>query len=150
MAKDIDSFSGPYRFLSNFYPAPVYLDGIEYPTVEHAYQAAKTTNLGVRWKILETLEPKDVRRIGRRLPDLREDWDTVRISVMEGLLRQKFASGSTLGNLLIGTRTANLVEGNWWGDRFWGVCEGSGENNLGKLLMKIRADLIKENQCIKR
>jgi predicted NAD-dependent protein-ADP-ribosyltransferase YbiA (DUF1768 family) len=59
---------------------------------------------------------------------------------METLLRQKFAHPELRAKLKE-TNDAELVEGNWWGDRFWGVCRGEGENHLGKLLMKIRAEL---------
>ncbi len=42
MGNEISSFSGDFRFLSNFSHSPITVDGKEYLTVEHAYQAAKT------------------------------------------------------------------------------------------------------------
>jgi predicted NAD-dependent protein-ADP-ribosyltransferase YbiA (DUF1768 family) len=59
---------------------------------------------------------------------------------MEDLSRQKF-SHPELRQKLLDTGSCTLVEGNTWGDTFWGVCDGVGENHLGKLLMTIRADL---------
>lgn len=59
---------------------------------------------------------------------------------MEDLLRLKF-SNREVANLLILTGDEELIEGNWWGDKFWGIYNGEGENHLGKLLMKIRGEL---------
>jgi ribA/ribD-fused uncharacterized protein len=131
----ITSFQGTNRWLSNFYPAKVTLDGVEYPTVEHAYQAAKTLDLNDR-NLFRGGNPGLAKRLGRDL-ELRSDWDTVKIGIMRDLLRQKFAGGE-LHFLLLQTKGIDLVEGNNWGDRFWGVCAGVGENWLGRLLMEIR------------
>jgi len=76
---------------------------------------------------------------GRKVT-MREDWDQVKIPIMEDLLSQKF-SDPVLAKKLVETGDSQLVEGNWWGDVFWGVCRGEGQNNLGKILMKIRERL---------
>ena len=136
----IVSFTGYYAYLSNFSQAPVELDGLIYPTVEHAYQAAKTPSVILRKAIRAAPTPAAAKRTGRSLP-LRPDWDQVRIPIMDQLLRQKFAPCQNAAGLLLATGNRELVEGNTWGDRFWGVCSGVGENNLGKLLMAIRSDL---------
>ena len=136
----IDSFSGPYRFLSNFYPAPVLLDNVLYPSTEHAFQAAKTT--GDRSAFLKGT-PTDAKRLGRRVA-LRPDWEAIKIDVMLDLLRQKF-NGGGLRTKLLATGDAELIEGNMWGDRFWGVYRGVGENHLGRLLMRVRAEIAAED-----
>jgi ribA/ribD-fused uncharacterized protein len=136
---DITSFSGKYRFLSNFWPCQVTLDSVTYSSVEHAYQAAKTLNVDHRALIASFLTASEAKRYGRRL-SLRRDWYDVRIPTMEFLLRQKFATDS-LKRQLIATGDCTLIEGNTWGDRFWGQCNGTGLNELGKLLMKIRSEL---------
>jgi hypothetical protein len=69
---------------------------------------------------------------------LRADWEDIRLEVMLNLLRQKFAPGSELRTKLETTTPHELVEGNTWGDTFWGVCNGVGQNNLGRLLMQVR------------
>lgn len=139
----ITSFQGEHRWLSNFWPADVVLDGTLFPTVEHAYVSAKTTDHVVRTSIAAVSSPGAVKRLGRSL-ELRADWEKVKLPVMEQLLRQKFAHADLRAKLQA-TGQAWLIEGNTWGDRFWGMVwvDGaipgwSGDNNLGKLLMKIR------------
>lgn len=134
----IESFQGKYRFLSNFWPVTVVLDSVSYPSVENAYQAAKTLDLDCR-KPFVGCTPWLAKRWGRKL-DIRVDWDAVKVNVMRDLLSQKF-SGGWLMEALKGTGSNTLIEGNTWGDTFWGVCKGAGENNLGNLLMKIRSEL---------
>lgn len=146
----INRFVGEYRFLSNFYPAEVYLDRqpvrlfpkdevIKYPTVEHAYQASKTTDSNIRDIIRLAITPGIAKRYGSTVI-LRAHWDEIKLIVMENLIRQKFQN-PTLASKLISTSGEELVEGNTWGDTFWGVCEGKGENRLGKILMKVRAEI---------
>ena len=139
MDKKINSFSGEYAFLSNFYPAKVVYMGVEFPTVEHAYQAAKSAYPQIRKSFLQCKTPGEAKRAGRKIP-MREDWMVIRVSVMRNLLNQKFAD-PVLRELLMKTAPAELIEGNWWGDTFWGVCRGEGKNVLGKLLMEIRDDV---------
>lgn len=135
----INRFFGEYRFLSNFYHCPVKLDGIMYPTVEHAYQAAKCDNIEDRRRILSCITPGEAKLLGKKLV-LRHDWDMVKISIMTNLLEQKFGK-PLFKEWLLDTGDEELIEGNVWGDIFWGVCNGKGENHLGKLLMQIRTEL---------
>lgn len=136
----IDKFQGEHRFLSNFWPAPVLYEGKVYPTTEHAYQAAKTHNQAWREKIALTPTAKDAKRLGR-IVKIREDWDKVRVLVMYQLVEQKFTVHPELKRLLLETGNQQLVEGNTWGDVFWGVCGGKGENRLGHILMSVRSKL---------
>lgn len=132
----ITSFRGPHRFLSNFYPSVVEFEGFEYPTVEHAFQAAKTLDLDYRARVRTALSPGEAKALGRAAV-LRRDWDHLRVGVMRDLLWKKF-SRPDLSALLLATGDVPLVEGNTWGDRYWGVCAGVGENMLGRLLMETR------------
>lgn len=136
----IESFTGDYRFLSNFYPANVQFDGLIYMSVENAYQAAKTLVKSER-KPFREMSPAAAKKAGRKLT-LREDWESVKLTIMADLLTQKFAHAD-LRELLLATGARKLVEGNWWGDRYWGVDGGVGENHLGRLLMKTRAAIVK-------
>ena len=134
----IDSFTSQHRFLSNFEPARVTLDGLVYRTVEHAYQAAKTEDFAERSRVWAAPSAAAAKKLGRRVT-LRPDWECVKLGVMEDFLRQKFRY-DPLKSQLRATGDALLVEGNAWGDTYWGVCCGVGENHLGRLLMKIRAE----------
>jgi len=138
----IDSFQGDYRFLSNFWPAEVIFDGIAYPTAEHAYQSAKTLDRAQRQRIAALPTPADAKREGRALKQ-RDDWETVKFDVMERVVREKFTRHPELRDKLLATDNAELIEGNTWGDRVWGVYQGEGENRLGKILMKVRDELRK-------
>lgn len=137
----ISEFHGPYRFLSNFWPAEVALDGVTYPNVETAYQAAKVDDPAVREQI-RRMAPGQAKRFVRRFP-LPSDWETRKVAVMEDLVRQKFTRHLALAQRLLATGDAELQEGNRWGDAFWGVDlrTGRGSNHLGRLLMKVRSEL---------
>ena len=139
--KTIDRFNGEHAFLSNFYPSPVRLSGEHYPTVEHAFQAAKLHDRKLRKQIRFASTPGKAKRLGRQVP-LRYGWEGMKLSVMEELLRQKFAPSSDLWRKLQATSPSKLIEGNTWGDQFWGVCQSQGQNQLGRLLMKIRDEEI--------
>lgn len=135
----IESFNGQYHFLSNFAASKVELDGQIYRTIEHAYQAAKTTNPEGRRKIREAATPGIAKRLGRSVY-LRPDWEEIKFDIMENLLRQKFTQPD-FKRALLNTGNEELIEGNTWGDQIWGVCKGKGQNHLGRLLMKVRREL---------
>lgn len=138
----IGSFDGLYRFLSNFWPVKIPFEGITYPSVEHAYQAAKTLDVQLRHRIAVLPMPGQAKRMGGTL-ELRSNWGQLKFSYMELLLRYKFMNPMER-KWLLRTGDAYLEEGNTHGDRIWGVCRGRGENHLGKLLMKIRSELATE------
>lgn len=140
----IVKFRGQYNFLSNMHPALVTLDGLTYPTVEHAYQAAKTLNEAERKTIRENLDPVFAKKMGYRVQK-RPDWKEICLSVMEELLHQKFKD-PLLAKKLLNTNPKYIKEGNAWHDNYWGSCtcvkcKDQGENHLGKLLMKVRDSL---------
>ena len=128
----IDSFQGEHAFLSNFAASEIEFEGIVFPTVEHAFQAAKTLNMTKRKEIAALPSPGHAKRAGRSV-ELRPDWEEIKIDVMLECVRKKFQIPEL------------LVEGNWWKDTFWGMCEGRGQNNLGKILMKVREENRSEN-----
>jgi ribA/ribD-fused uncharacterized protein len=123
---------------------PITYEGTDYPSVEHAFQAAKCRYAEDKRQFYMTsprmLTAPEAKKVGGKV-DLRRDWEEVKLQVMLDLLRAKFTQNRTLRQLLLSTRDATLVEGNWWGDTFWGVCNGRGENHLGKLLMQVRDEL---------
>ena len=137
----IDSFRGEYEFLSNFSPSLVVVDGEIYATIEHAFQAAKTDDPTLKTNIRNAATPKEAKRLGRSV-QLIKDWDQRRLDVMASLVNQKFDTHLDLKIKLLLTGDAELVEGNTWKDRYWGVTQdGVGENHLGKILMRTRDSL---------
>jgi hypothetical protein len=142
--KTIDNFKDPqYEFLMNSYN--IYNDyevgiitDLEFPTLEHAFQAEKTDDLGIKKKIRES-SLRDARKIGKSLK-LKDNWDNTKLSIMHNLLNKKFIK-TVFRSKLLETGDALLVAG---GDVFWGQVDGVGENYLGKLLMKVRAGLVSE------
>ena len=136
MNKPITSFTKEYAWLSNFFPAIVTYDGMTYPTVEHAFQAAKTLDMEKRKEIVAAVTPGRAKRLGRQVK-LRPDWEEIKINIMAELLHKKFKH-KELREKLLATGDAYLEEGNTWNDNFWGNCNGHGANWLGILLMKER------------
>lgn len=140
----IDRFIGPYAFLSNFYPCRVTFHRMAFPSVEAAFQAAKCAGPKDRMRFL-TLEPAQAKRLGRRVK-MRPDWDARKLTIMHNLLVHKFEENPSLISKLLNTGGAVLVEGNTWHDNFWGCCTCArcggqhGRNNLGRLLMRLRAE----------
>ena len=151
----IDKFEGRCRFLSNFYPCKIEHKGIKYPSVEHFYVAMKVTEMQLidgiyytaadfREMISRISNPGDVKKIGSRVK-IRRDWDDKKLEFMNWAVREKFKD-ETLAEMLISTGDQEIIEGNWWHDNFFGSCScvkcgNKGQNNLGKLLMRVRDDI---------
>ncbi len=135
----INNFDSDYAFLSNFYYCILNYEGITFESAENAYQASKTLDIDIR-KSFTFITPGKAKREGKKIK-LRENWDVIKLKIMEDIVRDKFNQNPDLKQRLIKTNNAILIENNNWNDHFWGVCNGKGENNLGKILMKIRSEL---------
>ena len=161
-------------FLSNFWPCEVKFEGKIYHSVEHAYQAMKfgedvlatLTDSDLK-KINTRLEKRGQQITKEQVPDLfilehlnagtskiaanqlrimgyvRQDWDDVKVKIMAKLLVQKF-SKPEMYEMLKKTNPKYLIEGNDWGDTFWGYDNNRGRNILGRMLMILRAHAIEE------
>ena len=130
----IEYFRDEYYFLSNFYSAPVEYMGIRFSSNEAAFQAAKCPE---RANEFVRLNPSEAKRLGRRVA-LRPDWEQVKDNVMYEICLDKFRRNPDLRDKLLATGDAELIEGNTWGDRYWGQVDGIGRNQLGKTLMRVR------------
>ena len=137
MSETIEKFEGEYEWLSNFYPAPFTVEGTTYPTLEHYYQSQKTMDPKERAEIIAAPTAGKAKRLGKATT-LREDWEDEKETVMAMGIYYKSTNHPELIEKLITTSDAILIEGNIWGDKYWGVCDGEGENRLGELLMKFR------------
>jgi len=129
-----------YEFLSNFYGSTVAYEGVLYPTVEHAYQASKSTNKQTRDLIKRAETPYVAKRLGKSI-ELRSGWADIRIDIMRLLIREKFENPFIRWQLK-DTSPKILINENRWNDKFWGICNNMGENNLGKILMEVREEII--------
>ena len=89
------------------------------------------------------MNPSEAKHAGRRIT-LRKDWEAVKVGIMHDIVEAKFRQNPSLAAKLIGTGNVYLEEGNTWGDRTWGTVDGKGANNLGRILMDIREELIRE------
>jgi ribA/ribD-fused uncharacterized protein len=143
------SFRGPHEFLGNFYARPIVVgpkhvklvgNPWTFPSVENAYQALKSSDLR-DWRPFQTCSPAAAKKMGYAVR-LRPDWEELKVPLMLCLLRCKFEDSFCRG-LLRATGNAILIEGNDWNDPFWGydIKKGVGQNMLGQLLMKVRAEL---------
>lgn len=162
----ISTFRGPYRFLSNYYEAPIILrgpnmgpDGIIFPTNEHAFAALKTLDVQMRRDISRLKTPGDAKAAGRskrlvplngdneraRLLVFRNDWESIKLRCMWNIVVQKFSQHNDLREKLLNTGDALLIEGTspsmGWVDTTWGVNldTGKGLNRLGRILMLTRS-----------
>lgn len=129
--------------LSNFHVGDLLINGQIWPSVEHYFQAVKTNDPLRREAIRLASSPGEAKSMGtsRSQTVLRPDWEAIKIRVMRYALRHKFVPVNSEGAYLLNTGHALLIEGNDWGDRFWGMVNGGGENWLGHLLMARRAEL---------
>lgn len=151
----IAEFKGEHAFLSNFWIEPFECGGRIVPSSEHAFQAQKANKgeTATRELILSacnadgTPSPGHAKRLGKRVK-LRPDWDEVKVPIMRKILASKFSEGSELAAKLVATHPAQLVEGNTWGDAWWGCTQPTpggawiGSNHLGILLMQRRDELM--------
>lgn len=131
----ISEFSGDYRWLSNFWLCPIVLGDYVYPSTENAYQAAKYPK--AERQQFTTCSPAMAKKLGQRI-EPPKSWDAEKLRVMRKVVEQKFRKNTFNALLLRDTLDQEIIEGNTWGDTFWGVCDGVGDNNLGKILMEVR------------
>lgn len=141
----ITEFQNEYRWLSNFSPVKIKLNGLEFPSVEHAYMSAKSDE--AEWKKFcsnPNNKAGDVKRQSKYIT-LKEDWDDIKLEVMKECINQKF-SQEPYRTKLLETGTQYIQEGNRWNDKFWGVClkTNKGKNHLGRLIMDVRSVLMKK------
>lgn len=141
--KTTEGFRGEYSFLSNFtrFETPMLYGGDTYITNEHFYQAMKFKERAYRTDISNRPSKGLKETVNKNKLLWREDWDDIKVDVMRYGLAYKFSDNNPLLlQKLLNTKGVELVEYNWWNDKFWGVCSktGVGDNMLGRLLMEIR------------
>lgn len=143
--KRICGFFGTFRFLSNFFPAKVHYEGLDYSSVEHAYQAAKWPEN--KREQFTNITAGQAKKLGKKAPNFDAvKWNERKYKIMALMVLQKFLNNALLKDMLLATEDAHLEETNSWGDTWWGVNEeGEGKNNLGYILMGVR-ETIRKNK----
>ena len=142
----ITSFKDEHRFLSYFYQSPVTLDGLTYPNAEAAFQAQKCEKEEDKVKYTLFKNPVVAKRMGKKEPNLPENWRDISYGIMLDIIRAKF-SLPEMKEKLLATGDAELGEGNNHHDNIWGDCTCPrcaaklGQNRLGKILMQVREEL---------
>jgi hypothetical protein len=135
----------PYGCFSNFSPHPVTIDGKDWRTVEHYYQAHKlvgTPDQGLMDVIRQVSTPEEAAAIGRdRARTIRVDWNSVKQAVMWKGVLTKFLTHRDIQTILLNTGEQWLVEDSPR-DYYWGCGkDGTGQNQLGKMLMRVRTQI---------
>ena len=133
-------FRGELFFLSNLFGTKIQINELIFENAESAFQSFKDLK---RQREFEKIDGVTAKKLGKKV-NLRNDWTEIKKEIMELVLREKF-SNEVLKQKLIATGNTELIETNHWGDYFWGVCNGRGKNELGKLLMKLRKEFQSEN-----
>ena len=143
----IKMFKGRYKFLSNFYSSCINYHGDVYSTAEHLFQALKTGSKPLRERVRLAKTPTDAKRIGQ-VVHIRIDWEDIKTKIMYTVVHLKFIQNRRLEKLLFDTGEAELIEGNFWHDNYWGNCICfkckyiEGKNQLGKILMVVRSEIL--------
>jgi ribA/ribD-fused uncharacterized protein len=142
------------NWFSNFnkLAKPIRAQGIEYHTVENFFQAMKTTDIEERYKIAAMSPWEAKRHCSRKNKNfkLREDWEEIKLNVMEWALRRKYRRGTPDHTQLMESTEKSIIEFNNWHDNIWGQCtckrcsDGQefdpANDYLGRLLTQIRQE----------
>lgn len=147
----IDRFRDDHYFLSNMFPVRGGIElggGIRVPTSEHGYYLQKFPDPADQAQILAVEDGREAKKVADRLEaqgkPITENWDEVKVEAMKRVLERKFAAGTRMAYLLLQTGEEELIEGNPWGDNFWGVSppgNPEGLNWLGRILGETRTAL---------
>lgn len=136
----ICGFFGKYRFLSNFWECANGVDfaGEYFHTSEAAYQAAKFPIK--KMHEISLLSAEESKKYSRQnlMKYSVQQWDKIKVKIMFSIVLNKFSVNEDLREKLLDTGSKYLEETNYWGDQFWGVCNGNGRNMLGQILMEVR------------
>lgn len=135
--ENIKGFFYEYRWLSNYHDCDIFWMGLHFKNTEAAYQASKCYELS-NAKLFQTMSGLEAKKHSKTFV-ARRYWDEMRYNIMAQLIFQKFLVHKDLRELLLATDEKYIEETNYWNDTYWGVCNGIGENNLGKLIMNTRA-----------
>jgi ribA/ribD-fused uncharacterized protein len=137
-------FRKQYDYLGNMYIIPVCYRGIQFEASEIAYVYSKCANKEQAHQIAILGDPYEAKKLGKSV-QLIENWNKRKVKIMHEIVYAKFSQNPMIASKLAALE-GDIVEENTWGDTFWGVCNGTGDNYLGQILMQVRKTLKTENQ----
>ena len=136
-----EDFIAVSSYLRNDYPCDIEYQGLIFPSVEHAFQAAKTEDPDDHQEILDASSIREAKKIGRGFIIDVNDWEARKVSVMHRFIWQKFSENTILGKSLVNTYPTKIIMISEK-DSFWGMNKNMvGQNQLGEILMTVRDDL---------
>ncbi len=142
-AMAIHFYDLPFYVFNNLSAHAVEFEGKLYPTTEHAYQAVKCLSEEGKEAIRLARSPLQAKNLANITYKSARDphWEDKKVAVMEAILRAKLAQHAEARDALARSGDEPIVE-NSPVDYFWGEGkDGTGQNQLGKLWMKIRSEL---------
>ena len=137
--KNIKGFVEEDKWLSNFFPCRVQYEGLGYGSSEAAYQAGKFP--ATEREPYTKLVADAAKKLAHSKTVDEAAWDARKARVMREVVWIKFSQNPELAEKLLATGDKYLEETNWWSDAYWGVCNGVGQNMLGRILMETRLRL---------
>jgi ribA/ribD-fused uncharacterized protein len=141
MSKPINFVESRWHYLSPFSAHEVEIDGMIYKTAEHAYQALRM-KAEAQEKIRNAASPLEAWRLAqeaKKKGSLDESVD--KDELMEKIFRAKLAQHSDIMDILKESCERELLKV-YDTDYYWGTgTDGSGQNKMGKLWMKLRNEL---------
>lgn len=141
----IVKFEGSNFFLSNFYECRVKIGNLTFGSTEAAFQGSKYKAALIdqkeQFEFLKAMidaTPSQSKKLGKNIKIDLDKWESIKVRCMREVVKAKFDQHDDLRLKLIETGASLLVEGNTWGDVYWGRCNGRGMNILGSILMELR------------
>ncbi|MGQ4434312.1 DUF7638 domain-containing protein [Streptomyces sp. SAS_260] len=125
--------------LRHDYPAPITVEGTNYPSVAHAYWALSVADPESRLAVAAAETAATARTLATEAPR-REGWEHARTAVMTRLLNAKYHQHPELAETLLATDDATVIYDDM-NSAFWGDNAGRGRNWSGRILELVRSEL---------
>ena len=126
-----------YRWLSNYHECKIRFKGMKFTSSEAAYQAAKYVDPEIKKQFIG-ITGAQAKKLAKSLEITTPNWHEIKYEVMSSIIFDKFLRNKDIREKLLQTGNKYLEETNHWGDVYWGICNGKGQNNMGRILMGVR------------
>ena len=146
--KQVFFYEQEFYVLSNFSAFRLRWKNLDFDTSEAAYHWEKFSDNTyyhekIRKELLSCRSAHETYYVARvYMHYKRQDWNDVKIPIMKSILEAKVDQHPYVKEKLIQTKNRELIEDSWRDD-FWGWGPNkNGRNELGKLWMKIRSEIV--------